>query len=91
MTFGRDPILPLDSILQPSRRYDGEDYVPTMLQRLHRAFVHAKDNMADARERIKEIYDRKARKQEYSVGDPVHFFDQAQDTCKLSTSWQPFF
>ena len=31
LMYGRDPISPLDTLLEPRRRYYGDEYVPTML------------------------------------------------------------
>ena len=50
LVYGRDPVLPLDTLLAPRRRYLGDDYVPTSLQRLHTSFIHVADNTRHARE-----------------------------------------
>ena len=34
IVYGRDPVLPMDTLLQPRPKYMGEDYVPCMLERL---------------------------------------------------------
>ena len=38
--YGRDPVLPVDTLLQPRHRYSGEDYVPAMFEHLHNAYAH---------------------------------------------------
>ena len=52
LMYGRDPILPLDTLLEPRRRYYGDEYVPTMLQRLQTAFAHVAINTKKARDDI---------------------------------------
>ena len=39
LMYGRDPILPLDTLLEPRRRYYGDAYVATKLKRLQAASV----------------------------------------------------
>mgnify|MGYP000191088570 CR=1 FL=1 len=71
----------------------GVDYVPTMLERLHHAFVHVKENMHAARQRNKHYYDQKAAKLNFEVGDPVYFYYHSSmvgKTPKFVSPWQPF-
>ncbi len=91
LMYGRDPVLPMDTLLQPTVRYEGDDYVPTMLQRMHRAFVHAQVHMEEARKRNKDLYDRKAESKSFTVGDAVYYQDKASQGTKLSPTWLPFF
>ena len=46
---GRDPVPPMDTLLNPKLNYMGENYVPCMLQRLHRAYSDVKEHMLKAR------------------------------------------
>ena len=48
---GRDPVLPVDTLLQPRLQHTGEDYVPTMFEHLNNAYTQAAQNMQEARER----------------------------------------
>ena len=91
LLYGRDPILPMDTLLQPTVRYTGDEYVPTMLQRMHKAFVHARVNMEAARKRNKDFHDRKAESKSFEIGDAVYYQDKASQGTKLSPTWLPFF
>ena len=94
LLHGRDPVLPMDTLLQPKLRYQGDDYVPTMLQRLHEVCLDAKDHMEDARERNKERLNVKAKTRQFSPGDPVFYYNHIQvpgESSKLKLKWQPFF
>ena len=64
LVYGRDPILPLDTLLRPKFKYMGEDNIPTMLQTLHIAYTHVKENTLEARERNKAYIARNAASQE---------------------------
>ena len=51
LVHGRDPKLSIDTLLQSKFKYVGEDYVPVMIERLHRAFVEVKANMRESQKR----------------------------------------
>ena len=94
LIYGRDPVMPIDTLLTPRRRYYGDDYLPTMLQRLHTAFVNVADNTKKARENIKQQADKKARQREFQVGDPVYLHDpvvKEGQTRKLRSPWTPYY
>ena len=91
LMYGRDPILPLDTLLEPRRRYYGDEYVPTMLQRLQTAFAHVAINTKKAREYIKRQADKKARQRLFNEGDPVFLHDpciKEGQMKKLSSPWR---
>ena len=93
---GRDPVLPIDTLLQPQLRYMGDDYVPTMLQRIHNVYVDAKDNIRNTQMRNQELANKRAKLDVFEPGDPVYYFDisysqnQAHST-KLQSRWKPFY
>ena len=94
LLFGRDPILPLDSLLSPKYRYHGDEYVPTMLENLHNAYDHVRHNLSRSHERNKFYYDRNAKPTRIQVGDMVYFRDPAeavQGSSKLASRWRPFY
>ena len=91
LIYGRDPVLPLDTLLSPRRKYYGEEYVPTMLQRLHSAFVQVADNTKHAREQIKRQADKHARQRQFQEGDPVFWHDPVLgegQIKKLASPWR---
>ena len=94
LLHGRDPILPMDTLLQPKLKYMGDEYVPTMLQRLHKAFDDTRSNMKQARERNKRLYDRRASESNFEEGDPVYYHDITNTpgmSDKLNIKWKPFY
>jgi transposase InsO family protein len=93
LVYGRDPKLPVDTLFQPKFRYMGEEYVPTMIQRLHRAYVDVKANLRESQE-----HNQKCAKSDegpkLEVGDRVLFANLSTDpglSRKLVSHWQPYF
>ena len=94
LMHGRDPVLPLDTLLRPKLKYMGEDYVPSMLQRLCTAFGKVKKNMASAREKNKRLIDRKATNAVFEPGDKVFYYNPAVtpgEFRKLNSPWKPYY
>ena len=91
--YGRDPVLPVDTLLAPKYRYQGEEYVPTMLENMHSAHHQVRHNLEQSHERNKVYYDRKAKPVNLKVGDMVYFRNPADATqsSKLSLHWKPFY
>ena len=91
--YGRDPVLPMDTLLAPKYRYQGEEYVPTMLENLHGAYHQVRHNLERSHEKNKIYYDRKAKPVNLKVGDLVYFRDpsQAMQSSKLTSQWRPFY
>ena len=90
--YGRDPVLPVDTLLSPKYKYQGDEYVPTMLENLHSAHHHVQYNLARSHEQNREYYDQKAKPIKIEVGDMVYFRDPAGPSpSKLASNWQPFY
>ena len=93
LVHGRDPVLPIDTLLEPKFKYYGEEYLPTMMNRLHLAYQEVKENTRDAREHNKAVMSDKAELRAYEVGDPVFWHDKAGHpgtSDKLSLSWKRY-
>ena len=70
----KHPVLPVDTLLAPKYRYQGEEYVPTMLENMHSAHHQVRHNLEQSHERNKVYYDRKAKPVNLKVGDMVPIF-----------------
>jgi len=94
LVYGRDPVLPIDTLLQPQFKYYGEDYVPTMLQRLNEAYTRTKENRMEAREKNRRRLDDRAEELTFEIGDPVYYYSPAgkpNTSRKLTSYWQPHY
>ena len=91
---GRDPVLPMDTLLQPKLPYTGPDFMGRQLERLHQAFLLVKDHMRASRERNKRYYDRRAREVDFRPGDQVYYWHptMAAGPCpKFTRKWHPHY
>ena len=91
--YGRDPVLPVDTLPSSKYRYQGKEYVPTMLENMRKAHHHVQYTLAMSHERNKFYYDGKAKPVQIRVGDMVYFRDpsDAAQSSKLTSHWKPFY
>ena len=91
---GRDPVLPIDTLLQPRQRYTGEEFVPAMFEHLHNAYAQVTQNIQQAREHNQSLIANKAVPSDFKPGDLVFYFDpsvQPGDSTKLTLYWKTHF
>ena len=94
LVHGREPKLRIDTLLQPKFKYMGEDYVPTMIQRLHHAFVEVKANLRESQLKNQEIGGVGDGLPKFQVGDKVFYANLQNEpglSRKLKRHWQPYF
>ena len=94
LIYGRDPTVPMDTILAPRRRYYGDDFVPTYLSRLHNAFSIVAKSTKEARERSKIQADKNANNTTFKIGDAVYLWNPVLpegQIKKLHSPWQPYY
>ena len=92
--YGRDPVLPIDTLLQPKLRYMGDEFVPTQLQRLHEVYNDVKNNIESSQQRNQEIRNQNASKTVLTAGDAVYYRDRTYQpgiSTKLQPKWAPFY
>lgn len=90
LMYGRDVVLPLDSILKPRRRYMGEAQHEIILQEQHKAFTLVHRHLKEARKKQKQNADRNSKDVEFQVGDPVYIRNHRRSN-KLDTKWSPYY
>lgn len=86
LLYVRDPVLPLDNLLKPRRRYLGEDYHKISLERQHQTFMNMRRNLRKARNKQKKYHDRDVKEIKFQVGDPVYLRNQNRQS-KLDDKW----
>ena len=92
--YGRDPVLPLDTLLQPRHRYTGEEFVPAMFEHLHNAYTQVKNNIQQSREHNQSLIAEAAIPSDFKPGDLVFYFDpsvQPGDSSKFTLHWKNHF
>ena len=94
LVYGRHPKLPIDTLLWPKLRYLGEAYIPTMIQRLHWAYVDVKANLSESQARNQAHRDAGVELPNFEVGDKVFYANLGSHpwlSKKLANHWQPYF
>ena len=94
LVYGRDPKLPIDTVLQPKFKYAGEDYIATMMQRLHKAFLHVKINLRESHEKNADLKNAGTSLPDFEVGARVFYRNVKSElglSRKLANHWQTHF
>ena len=79
--YNHNPLLPIDNILNPGRRYLGEEPHKIGLEQQLKSFVMEHQHLKKAKQRRARYADKKSQYTEFQVGDPVCF---KQQQCKIS-------
>ena len=90
LLYNRDVVLPLDTILQPRRRYHGEDVHRIGLEQQHKSFVRVHRRLKNVKRKQKENADIGSKMEDLQVGSPVYLRNY-QRKNKLDNKWQPFY
>ncbi|CAC5368619.1 unnamed protein product [Mytilus coruscus] len=73
LLYNRDPVLPVDNILRPRRKYAGDDPHKILLEQQHKSFVMVHKNMKKSKRKQKEHADKSRRDIEFKVGQVVFY------------------
>ena len=72
LLYNRDPILPVDSILSPRQKYNGEDVHRLALEKQHEAFMLVHKHLREAKKKSARRFNEEADNEPFQVGDPVY-------------------
>jgi transposase InsO family protein len=86
LLYGRDPVLPVDTLLKPRRKYLGEDYFPQALERLHIAYRVVRKHLHKQSNRNKRQKEPGRVPDNFQIGDAVYLKNN-QRTNKLQKRW----
>ncbi|CAC5415498.1 unnamed protein product [Mytilus coruscus] len=86
--YNRDPVLPLDNILQPRRKYNGEEYHKIALQQQHKSFMLVHKTMKKSKQRQAKYANKYSKDIKFEVENPV-FYKNHRKASKLSRKWTP--
>ena len=91
--YGREPILPADTLFRPKIAYHGDDWTTRQLERLHQAFAIVRHHTSIERERQKRSYDSKATEPKLKVGQNVWYYwpKPVEGSTKLNHTWKPMY
>ena len=89
LLYSHEVILPLDNLLRPRRKYQGDDYHEITLQEQHRAFSSVRENLRKVRKWQMHRLESKTKSVEFKVVDFVYYKNH-QRQSKLDKRWLPF-
>ncbi|CAC5412796.1 unnamed protein product [Mytilus coruscus] len=72
LLYNRDPVLHIDNILKPRRKYYGEEEHKIALQEQHKSFVLVHKHLKRAKKRQAKYANKNAKEVKLEVGDPVY-------------------
>ena len=90
LLYNHDPVLPIDNILKPGRKYLGEEPHKTAIEQQHKSFTLVHQNLKRAKKKQAKYADRNSQYTEFQVGDPV-YLKQQQCKSKLQGRWCPYY
>ena len=90
LLYNRDVVLPLDNILKPRRKYQGDDMHQISLEIQHESFMEVHRNLKKAKRTQAFYTDRKAKPVTFQIGDPV-YYKNFNKKNKLDVRWRPYF
>ena len=90
LLYNHDPILPIDNILRPRRKYMGDEPHQVALEEQHKAFVRVHRIMKRSKQRQAKYANRNAVDIEFKIGDPVYYKNNTRQS-KLQSKWLPYY
>ncbi|ESO98610.1 hypothetical protein LOTGIDRAFT_174147 [Lottia gigantea] len=90
LRIDRDPVLPLDNILKPRRKFMGEgDFHQVALENQYRSFFQVHKYMKKAKQRQAKYANKNTKNIDFKTGDPVYYKNFLRKN-KLEDRWSPY-
>lgn len=90
LLFGRDPILPIDTLMGKRLPYYGDSFHKEILQRNHKIYCEAFTNLCKSRDRRNKYANKGTVQTEFKVNDPV-YYKNFYRKHKLTPKWIPYY
>ena len=93
LLYGRDPRLPTESVLSPSKSRqltDLKEYGTELAVKMSQAWELARQSVGKAQKRQKAFYDKRAREPNFNVGERVFLLKPAETTGANRKFARPF-
>jgi hypothetical protein len=90
LLYNRDVVLPVDNLMKPRRKYQGEELHQIALQEQHKTFQLVRRYLKKAKKRQAKYADRGTKQVEFKVNDPVYYKNN-QRKGKLDIKWKPYY
>jgi len=89
LLYNREVVLPIDNILKPRRKYQGEEPHKIALEQQHKAFLLVHQNRSRAKKRRNEYANKNAKEVDFHVGQAVYYKNNKRKN-KLDIKWKPY-
>ena len=86
LLYNREPVLPIDNILRPRRKYEGEDFHRIALENQHKTFLNMAKQTKKAKEQQAVQANKNTKDQEFKLGDFVYYKNHNKSS-KLQNNW----
>ena len=90
LLYNRDVVLPVDNLMKPRRKYQGEKLHQIALQEQHKSFTLVRKRLKKAKKTQAKYADRGTKKIEFQVNDTVYYKNN-QRKGKLDCKWKPYY
>ena len=86
LLYNRQPMYPMDTLLQDRERYHGEEIGPHMIEKLHKVFRIVRKNIAKQSEENRNRRNKGIKSESFNVGDAVYVYNNKRAN-KLQPRW----
>ena len=90
LVYGRDVVLPIDNLLRPRRKYQGEDHHRIILEQQHKIVTQVRRRIRRAQKRRNDRIYKNREEVSFKIGDPVYYKIHPRDS-KLDWRWSPYY
>ena len=90
LLYNRHVVLPVDNLMEPRRKYQGEELHQIALQEQHKSFTLVRKHLKKAKKTQAKYADRGTKKIEFQVNDTVYYRNN-QRKGKLDCKWKPYY
>ena len=90
LLYNRDVVLPIDNLLKPRRKYQGEDLHKIALQRQHKVFTMVHRHMKKAKKSQAKYANKNRQDINFGIGDAVYYRNHKKHG-KLDRKWHPYY
>ena len=89
LLYGRDVVLPIDNLLRPRLKYQGEDLHQIAMQEQHKTFMLVHGGLRKQQRKQAKCGNKRRKDITYKIGDPVFYKKHVRS--KLEGRWRPFY
>ena len=90
LLYNREPVLPLDNLLKPRRKYQGEEFHKIALENQHKTFMSVIKRMKDEKSKQNQEINAERKDKGLEVGDSVYYKNHVKSS-KLENNWLTHF